>query len=107
MAHCRFVTANLNAMGDTDLIAQQEARDAVESADRAFRTVATFGQGKIDAICQAMSMAALAESARLGLLAHEETGFGIADDKREKNRFAAVDVWNHFRTLKTVGVVAD
>jgi acetaldehyde dehydrogenase (acetylating) len=94
-------------MGDTDLIAQQEARDAVESADRAFRVVATFDQAKIDSICEAMSEAALAESARLGLLAHEETGFGKAEDKREKNRFAAEDVWNYFRGLRTVGVVAD
>src|SRR5262249_22095167 len=38
---------------------------------------------------------------------HEETGFGKAEDKREKNRFAAEDVWNFFRGLKTVGVVAD
>ncbi|MEP6848346.1 MAG: aldehyde dehydrogenase family protein [Acidobacteriota bacterium] len=94
-------------MGDTDLIAQQEARDAVESADRAFRVVAGFGQAKINTICEAMSKAALGEAARLGLLAHEETGFGNAEDKREKNRFAAEDVWNFFRDLKTVGVVAD
>lgn len=94
-------------MGDTDLIAQQEARDAVESAMRAFRVVASFDQETIDRICEAMSKAALAESARLGLLAHEETGFGNADDKREKNRFAAEDVWNFFRGMKTVGVVAD
>ena len=94
-------------MGDTDLIAQQEARDAVESAARAFRSVSKFDQAKIDTICEAMANAALAESARLGLLAHEETGFGKAEDKREKNRFAAEDVWNYFRGLKTVGVVSE
>ncbi|MEO8043219.1 MAG: aldehyde dehydrogenase family protein [Acidobacteriota bacterium] len=94
-------------MGDKDLIAQQEARDAVEAAHRAFQTVAEFDQKKIDQICEAMSKVALAESARLGLLAHEETGFGKAEDKKEKNRFAAEDVWNYFRGLKTVGVVSD
>lgn len=94
-------------MGDKDLIAQQEARDAVEAAHRAFQTVARFDQAKIDKICDAMASAALADAARLGLLAHEETGFGKADDKREKNRFAAEDVWNYFRDMKTVGVVAD
>ena len=92
-------------MGDTDLIAQQEARDAVESAHRAHLTLAKFDQAKIDSICEAMAAAALAESARLGRIAHEETGFGKPEDKREKNRFAAEDVWKHFRTLKTVGVV--
>src|SRR5687768_15627793 len=94
-------------MSDKDLIAQQEARDAVEAAHRAFQAVAQFDQAKIDQICEAMASVALAESARLGLLAHEETGFGKAEDKREKNRFAAEDVWNYFRKLKTVGVVRE
>src|SRR5687767_4656715 len=92
---------------DKDLISQQEARDAVEAAHLAFRQVAKFDQEKIDRICEAMASVALAESARLGLMAHEETGFGRAEDKREKNRFAAEDVGNHFKNLKTVGVVAD
>ena len=92
---------------DKDLVSQQEARDAVEAAHLAWATVAKFDQGKIDRICEAMAGAALAESARLGLMAHEETGFGKADDKREKNRFAAEDVWNYFKNLKTVGVVRD
>jgi acetaldehyde dehydrogenase (acetylating) len=94
-------------MGDKDLISQQEARDAVESAFRAFQTVAKFDQAKIDRICEAMAQAGLRDAARLGQLAHEETGFGKADDKREKNRFAAEDVWNYFRRLKTVGVVRE
>jgi acetaldehyde dehydrogenase (acetylating) len=94
-------------MGDKDLLSQQEARDAVEAAHRAFITLAKFDQGKIDSICDAMAAVALAESARLGLLAHEETGFGKAEDKREKNRFAAEDVWNYFKSLKTVGVVSE
>ncbi len=94
-------------MAENDSISQQEARQSVEAAYAAFRTVARFSQLQIDAICSAMSSAALAEAARLGQLANEETGFGRADDKREKNRFAAEDVWGHFRGLKTVGVVAD
>jgi acetaldehyde dehydrogenase (acetylating) len=40
-------------------------------------------------------------------MAVEETGFGVPDDKREKNRFAAEDVWNYFRGLRTVGVVSE
>jgi len=94
-------------MGDKDLQAQQEARDAVEAASFAFQTVSKLDQAKIDEICAAMSRVALANAERLGKMAHEETGFGKAEDKREKNRFAAEDVWNHFKTLKTVGVVND
>ncbi len=94
-------------MADKDLVAQQEARDAVETASFAFQSVSKLDQSKIDEICEAMSKAALADAARLGQMAHEETGFGKPEDKREKNRFAAEDVWNHFRNLKTVGVVSD
>lgn len=94
-------------MGDKDLIAQQQARDAVEAASFAFMSVAKFDQAKIDEICEAMAAVALADAARLGKLANEETGFGKAEDKFEKNRFAAEDVWNYFRDLKTVGVVSD
>ena len=72
-------------MGDKDLVAQQEARDAVDAARQAFDIVSTFDQAKIDAICDAMSRVALANAARLGQMAQEETGFGKADDKRESN----------------------
>ena len=61
-------------MEDKDLVSQQEARDAVESAHLAFKMVAKFDQAKINRICEVMSQVALAESARLGLMAHEETG---------------------------------
>jgi acetaldehyde dehydrogenase (acetylating) len=94
-------------MEDKDLISQQEARDAVEAAHLAFQAVAKFDQAKIDRICEAMAKVALAESARLGQMAHEETGYGKAEDKFEKNRFAAEDVWNYFRNMKTVGVVKE
>lgn len=94
-------------MEDKDLISQQEARDAVDSAYLAGLEVAKFDQEKIDRICEAMSQAGLREAVRLGQMATEETGFGRAEDKREKNRFAAEDVWNAFRHIKTVGVVKD
>ena len=94
-------------MSDKDLAAQQEAREAVESAFRAFELVAALDQEKIDSICEAMAAAALADAERLGRLANEETGFGRAEDKKEKNRFAAEDVWNHFRSMKTVGVIRE
>ena len=71
-------------MDDKDLVSQQEARDAVEAAHHAFSHVARFDQAKIDRICEAMANVALAESARLGQMANEETGFGKAEDKREK-----------------------
>jgi acetaldehyde dehydrogenase (acetylating) len=92
---------------DKDLVSVQQARDLVEAAHRAQVVLARFEQAKVDRICEAMARAALKESARLGALAVEETGFGVADDKREKNRFASEDVWNAFRNLRTVGVVSE
>src|SRR5688572_21613220 len=93
--------------GDKDIVSVQQARDLVEAAHKAQAEVARFDQGKIDRNCEMMAKAALRESARLGAMAVEETGYGIPDDKREKNRFAAEDVWNYFRGLRTVGVVSE
>jgi len=92
---------------DKDLISVQQARDMVEAAHRAQVDLAHFDQDKIDRICGAMAKAALREASRLGAMAVEETGFGVAADKQEKNRFASEDVWNYFRNLRTVGVVSE
>jgi acetaldehyde dehydrogenase (acetylating) len=92
---------------DKDLVSVQQARDLVEAAHRAQVQLAHFDQARIDRICEAMARAALREAARLGAMAVEETGYGVPDDKREKNRFAAEDVWNYFKGLRTVGVVSE
>jgi acetaldehyde dehydrogenase (acetylating) len=92
---------------DKDLVSVQQARDLVEAAHRAQGQVAEFDQAKIDRICEAMARAALSEAARLGAMAVEETGYGVPADKQEKNRFAAEDVWNYFRGLRTKGIVSD
>src|SRR2546429_7803450 len=92
---------------DKDLISVQQARDLVEAAHRAQAEVARLDQAKIDRICAAMARAALRESPRVAALAVEETGYGIPEDKQEKNRFAAEDVWNFFKNLRTVGVVSE
>lgn len=92
---------------DKDLVSVQQARDLVEAAHRAQVELAGFDQAKIDRICEAMARAAMREAARLGALAVEETGYGIAADKETKNRFASEDVWNYFKGLRTVGVVSE
>jgi acetaldehyde dehydrogenase (acetylating) len=92
---------------DKDLISVQQARDLVEAAHRAQAEVVRFDQGKIDRICEAMAQAALRESPRVAALAVEETGYGVAADKEVKNRFAAEDVWNYFKHLRTVGIVSE
>ncbi|MGH9945536.1 MAG: aldehyde dehydrogenase family protein, partial [Pyrinomonadaceae bacterium] len=90
---------------DKDLVSVQQARDLVEAAHRAQQTLARFDQAKVDRICEAMARAALKDAARLGAMAVEETGYGVPADKAEKNRFAAEDVWNAFKHLRTVGII--
>src|SRR5882724_9584036 len=92
---------------DKDLLSVQQARDLVDAAHKAQTEIVRFDQATVDRICEAMAKAALREAARLGALAVEETGYGVPDDKREKNRFAAEDVWDYFRGLRTVGVVSE
>jgi acetaldehyde dehydrogenase (acetylating) len=92
---------------DKDLVSVQQAREMVTAAHRAQVALARFDQAKIDRICGAMAAAALREAARIGAMAVEETGFGIPEDKEVKNRFAAEDVWNAFKGMRTVGVIAE
>src|SRR5438046_1694629 len=92
---------------DKDLISVQQARDLVEAAHRAQAEVVRFDQAKIDRGCEAMANAALREAPRIAGLAVEETGYGIPADKDIKHRFAAEDVWNYFKSLRTVGVVSE
>ena len=85
----------------------EQAARLVERASAAQRTVATFSQEKIDDIVGAMARAALEESARLGEMAHLETGFGNAADKAAKNRFSAETIYNFIRPIRTVGVIRE
>lgn len=94
-------------MADNDLQSIQASRDLVEAAHRAQSILATFDQGKIDSICEAMSQAAKSQSLRLGTMAHEESGYGNPADKNVKNLFAAEDVHRYFRGLRTVGIVRE
>ena len=82
-------------MGDTDLISQQEARDAVEAASVPSRLWRTFDQARSTRSAKRWRTPRLPIAAAVWM-ANEETGFGKAEDKREKNRFAAEDVWNYF-----------
>src|SRR3712207_2372437 len=92
---------------DRDLVAVEQAADLVGAAHRAQAELARFDQEKIDRICEAMVRAALYEARRLGTMAVEETGYGVAADKDRKNRSAAEGTWNRYRDLRTVGVLSE
>ena len=90
---------------DPDLRSIQEARDRALAAREAHRAFRLADQTDVDRICAAMADAAFAASARLGELACEETGYGVALHKKLKNEFASRDVWASIRDVPTCGVL--
>ena len=90
---------------DKDLRSRQEVRQLVEQAEQAFRQLRRLPQERLDAITKAISEAGLRHAEELGRMACEETGFGNAKDKAEKNRFAAERVYDAIRDMKTVGIL--
>ena len=90
---------------DKDLRSIQEARDLSTSAFNAWQKWSTASQEQVDQVCAAMSAAALNASESLGRQAHLETGYGVPEHKRLKNIFAAKNVWESIKDLKTVGIL--
>lgn len=90
---------------DKDLSSIQEARDLITRANEAWQTWGHASQADVDRVCQAMADAAYQASERLGRLANEETGFGVAAHKKLKNEFGSRVVWQSIQNEKTVGVI--
>lgn len=90
---------------DKDLASIQEARDAVHAASEAWKVWSKASQLEVDRVCAAMAEAGYNASERLGRLACEETGYGVAAHKKLKNEFGSKWVWESIRDLKTVGVI--
>ncbi len=90
---------------DSDLRSIQEARRLAEACRTAQREFAKASQAEVDRICAAMADAVYRDATRLGVLAHEETGYGVAAHKRIKIEFASKTVWESIRDIPTVGVL--
>ncbi|MFJ3788390.1 bifunctional acetaldehyde-CoA/alcohol dehydrogenase [Kitasatospora sp. NPDC090091] len=65
----------------------------------------SFTQEQVDHIVRKASLAALARHTALAVLAVEETGRGVFEDKAVKNVFACENVTHVMARTKTVGVV--
>ncbi|MFD7766133.1 bifunctional acetaldehyde-CoA/alcohol dehydrogenase [Streptomyces sp. NPDC059787] len=63
-------------------------------------------QEQVDHIVKKASVAALDQHTALALLAVEETGRGVFEDKAAKNMFACEHVTHSMGRMKTVGVIA-
>jgi acetaldehyde dehydrogenase (acetylating) len=97
--------AQPTAQTDRDLTSIHEARTLVRRAKEAAAALGELSQEQIDAIVDAAAAAATAQAEPLAQLAHEETGYGVAADKVQKNLFASEKVHRFIKPMKTVGVV--
>src|SRR5213595_121398 len=95
-----------STQSDRDLASIAEARALARRAKQAWLELAEFNQERIDAIVNAMAAAATAQAEVFARLAVEETGYGVVEDKIQKNLFCSQRVYNFIRPMKTVGVIA-
>ena len=91
---------------DRDLASIAEARALARRAKQAWLELAEFSQERIDAVVDAMAAAATPCAEMFARLAVEETGYGVVEDKIQKNLFSSQKVYSFIRPMKTVGVVA-
>ncbi len=91
---------------DRDLVSIGEARALARRARQAANALAELSQEQIDAIVSAVAETATAHAEALARLAVDETGFGVYEDKVQKNLFASQKVYNFIKPMKTVGVIA-
>jgi acetaldehyde dehydrogenase (acetylating) len=90
---------------DRDLASVADARALARAAREAQPLLAEFTQEQIDRIVAAMAEAVTPHAEALARLAVEETGYGVAVDKAQKNLFASRQVYEFIRPMKTVGVI--
>src|SRR3989454_5260061 len=91
---------------DRDLASIAEARALARRAKQAWLELAEFSQDRIDAVVDARAAAATPCAERFARVAVEETGYGVVEDKIQKNLFSSEKVYQFIRPMKTVGVIA-
>jgi len=90
---------------DADLLSIASARACAERAFNAYKEFLGTDPAHVDAIVEAMARAIEPECARLGQIAHEETGYGNPEDKRVKDLMNARETANWLRDVKTLGLL--
>ena len=92
---------------DRDLLSIQQARTLVANAHKAWESFAHFSQEDVDRIVHEAASAASFASLKLAQHAVEETGYGVVEHKFIKNKFAAVDIYQFIKDMKTVGIIRE
>ena len=91
---------------DRDLASIAEARALARRAKQAWLELAEFSQERIDAVVDAMAAAATPQAEAFARLAVDETGYGVVEDKIQKNLFSSQKVYDFIKPMRTVGVIA-
>jgi len=86
---------------------QAEIDQIVAAAQRAASSFRELDQAAVDRIVFAMVKAGIRAAADLALLALEETGFGVVEDKMVKNYVATEFLWDYLKDKKSVGVIEE
>lgn len=90
---------------DKDLLSVQEVRELVARAKEAQSELKEKSQAEVDRIVKSIADAGVRNARRLAQMAHDETGFGIVEDKVIKNIFGSMGVYDRIKDMKTVGVI--
>ncbi|WP_040195521.1 bifunctional acetaldehyde-CoA/alcohol dehydrogenase [Candidatus Soleaferrea massiliensis] len=77
----------------------------VENANKALEGFMKMDQEQVDKVVHAMSLAGLDAHLDLAILAYDETGRGVVEDKVIKNMFATEYIYHSIKNEKTVGIV--
>lgn len=86
----------VSSLADLDELAER-----VKAAQHIF---ATFSQEKVDLIFRNAALAAADARIPLAMMAAEETGMGVVEDKVIKNHFSSEYIYNKYKDEKTCGV---
>ncbi|MDR0622762.1 MAG: bifunctional acetaldehyde-CoA/alcohol dehydrogenase [Deltaproteobacteria bacterium] len=90
------ITDDLNSLAET-----------VGRVRAAQEKYAGYDQARVDAIFLAAAKAANRARIPLAVMAAEETGMGVMEDKVIKNHYASEYVYNAYRNTKTCGVIEE
>lgn len=90
---------------DIDLKSIQEVRDLVAAAKTAQKAYSALSQSEVDHVVKTVAQAMFDHAETLGIMAHEETGYGKWQDKKVKNQVASQFLYNYIKDMKTVGII--
>ena len=85
----------------------KELDELVERVKKAQRIYATYTQEQVDHIFRTVAVAAASHRIPLSIMAVQETGMGVIEDKVIKNHFASEYIYNTYKDTKTCGILED